>query len=203
VQLKEIKPGLEYELTAATNPPLQNGWNRAAVILETGLQDVPMLTVNVTANIQPRVMLTTLRLFVDNDAPQDKEYMVRVQYRTDVPTKITEVKSDVPGLKTEIVPPQPPPAGRKTAYLEIRATVPANTVITGTGAKLEIFTDDKDPQFQKLELPIMQRPSANRGVVPGAPSPTTQGAVSGKPPLLPKPTDRPGDDKPAGVGKKP
>jgi hypothetical protein len=160
ILLKEIKPGLDYELTATTKPPLQNGYNRAMVTLETGLELVPTLTIPVTANIQPPVLVIPFVLVVRPETTEPTQHLIRVQYQKAHPLKIKEIKSSLDTIRCEL-PQAPRPTQADTAYYEVRVTLPPFADIPEEGAKLEIFTDSQNPEYQRIEIPVVR---AGKGV---------------------------------------
>jgi len=156
IALAELEPGRVYELTAATRPPLNKGWNQTEVQLETGLEEVPVLTVPVAANVQPRVVVFPGTIPVTADAKQPTQRVVSVDYRKDTPLKITGVQTSFPGIQWEILPPEPPLADRKTASQKVRLTLPAFADMPADGASVTILTDDREPAYQQLEVRIMK-----------------------------------------------
>ncbi|MCK4343200.1 MAG: DUF1573 domain-containing protein [Phycisphaerae bacterium] len=50
IEFKEIEKGEKYELTATTKPPLRNGANRATVMLETGLKEMPKVQIQISSS---------------------------------------------------------------------------------------------------------------------------------------------------------
>lgn len=158
IAFREVKAGAEYHLTATTKPPLRfGGKNRATVVLETGLEKTPTVSILVVANAQPRVLVMPTTLAVAPDTTPGNVQPVRVQYRTNTPIKITEVKAIPESVKYEIVPPPPPQGEAKTMAYTVRVTLPAFADIPDDGGKVEIFTDDKSPEYQHFTIPIVKR----------------------------------------------
>lgn len=156
VELKEVEAGKVYELMAKTRPPLTLGFNRGTVVLETGLEKVPTLTVSLGANAQPRVLSMPPKLHVRPDAKVASQQIVRIQYRLDPGTKIKEVKCNLPNVTWEIMPEQAPPPQARVSTHQIRVNLPAWADLPPEGGLIEIFTDDKDPTYQRLEVPIVR-----------------------------------------------
>lgn len=158
VELKTVKEGTEYELVASTVPPLASGWNRASVILETGLSELPLITIGVYGNAQPLVLAAPSRLMVADSQKQPMTHTIRVQYRAESPVKITEVSCDVPGVKTEIKEvPSTTSQPARFAYQQILVTLPAYDDIPENGGKLVIHTDAKEAMYKSLEVDILRR----------------------------------------------
>lgn len=172
IELKELKEGHEYELTAKTRPPLNMGFNRTQAIVETGFDKVPTVTYQVTANVQPRVLASPPQLFVTAAASQPMQQMVRVQYRASNPLKITEVKATPDTIKTEILPPAEPVAGSKVAFLQLAVTLPAFNDLPDK-SEIQILTDDPSPEYQKLVVPVSKRVGPARQITPIGPRPAS------------------------------
>ena len=174
ITLKEVKPGMEYELVAVTQPPLNIGWNHANVELETGAPEVPTITIPVSANAQPRVIAFPPMFSVNPEIKDPSQKVVSVDYRKDIPVKITGIKPSLESIKYELLPDEPTPEEQKVASHKIRLTIPGYADIPADGAKIDIFTDDRDPLYQKLEIRIIKLtevprtrrtgPGAERGV---------------------------------------
>jgi hypothetical protein len=162
ITLKEIKPGMEYDLAAATRPPLNLGWNQVDVVLETGAEEVPTIMVPVSASAQPRVMAFPPMISVNPETKEPLEKVISVDYRKEKPIKITGVKPSLDAIKYELLPDEPISPERLNAAHKIRLTVPPYADVPGDGAKVEIFTDDQDPQYQKLEVRIIKLSEAPR-----------------------------------------
>jgi hypothetical protein len=163
VALREIQPGREYELVATTKPPLEVGWNIAAVLVETGLADAAPITVHLSASVPPRVALDPARLFVTPQFTQPMQHTVRVDYRKSEPVNITDVQCDLPAVQFEVMPPCDPPEGSRLAFREIRVTVPGFRELPPGGAQLYIFTD-AEGELAKLTVSIERRlPPQRRG----------------------------------------
>jgi hypothetical protein len=156
ISLREIKPGMEYELVAVTRPPLDIGWNQINVALETGATEVPTITIPVNANAQPRVQLFPPMLAVNPENTGPIQKVVSVEYRQDTPIKITGVKPALDSIKYEMLPDEPPAPDRKIASHKIRLTLPPYADVPADGARVEILTDDQDPQYQSLYVRIMK-----------------------------------------------
>ena len=167
--LKEVTPGRVYELTASTVPPLEKGSNRATITLETGLEELPALTVSVMGHVRARVAVVPMKLYAGPYVAPSRPMTVRLRYRADQPVTITGVKASLTSIKCEILPPGKRLAGQTMVEQEIRVALPTYAELPDEGALLEIFTDDKSPEYARLEVPILKRKTAARrhpGVAP-------------------------------------
>jgi hypothetical protein len=156
VSLQEIKPGLEYELVVVTRPPLELGWNQVNVTLETGASEVPTISIPISANAQPRVQVFPPMLAVNPENAGPVQKVVSVEYRVDMPIKITGVKPAIDSIKYELLPDESPAPDRKIVSHKIRLTLPAYAQVPEEGTRVEILTDDHDPQYQSLNVRIMK-----------------------------------------------
>ena len=168
-ELKEITPGQEYELTATTKPPLTPGRSYAKIVLETGLEDAPEVSVVANVFVPLRAELTPSTLYVTPRQRNPLTHTVRLQYRTDQPLKILEVKTTPPSIKCDITPPHASATPGKTASYMLKLTFSALDEIPEHGAKVEVFTDDPTPEFQHMEVKIVKRVERSS---PGAKPPT-------------------------------
>jgi hypothetical protein len=207
IELKEVKAGEVYELKATTKPPLTKGFNRAAVQLDPGATEYGRLTINVSANVQPRVMAIPLRLPVAPDATEATAHTVRVQYVAAKPVKIVGVKTDVGPVQWEELPAQQSPnPENKFATHQLRVQVPPAAQIPEAGAKLIIQTDDPAPEYKELTIPIVKTTAPQaRGNPTTQPRMRVPGTTGGVQPTklmpMPAPTEpaKPAEpEKPAG-----
>jgi hypothetical protein len=162
--LEEITPGMEYRLTATTQPPLRKGRSFARAELTTDLEAVPLVEVRLSATVEPRVVVTPTRLYIPPSATKPSQHPIRMQYRLDKPVHITEAQVDADWLKFELLPDEEPTPGSPIAFHQVMLTVPPFSEIPPTGGKLVLLTDDADPQFQAITVEIVPRDlPANRG----------------------------------------
>lgn len=172
VKLEEIEPGQKYRLSAKTRPPLKLGSNSIQVVLETGVERLPTISIPVSALAMERVSAMPTRLPVYQAQSKPATRMVRVNFIPDQPIKITEVKSNHPAIKATVQQ-QPANSTSKSIfkYYTVRVAMPAWKDIPDEGASIEIYTDDPDPKFQKLVVPIEKRnPRSNVKVRPAGQS---------------------------------
>ncbi len=183
IQLKEIRPAAEYELVVTTKPPLQKGFNRGLATLETDVPGVESLQFHVSANIQPRIVVTPMRLYIPPGAGAPVKQTVRVQYRTDKPVKVLDVRTDQGPVQWELLPAPPLAPTAKLANHQLRVTLPDAEQLVSSGARLLITTDDPAPEFKELALPIVRGVSATT-----APTPSTAAPAPAGPPPMPAQT---------------
>jgi hypothetical protein len=187
VSLREIRPGEEYELVAVTRPPLDIGWNQVNVTLETGASEVPTISIPVAANAQPRVMVFPPMVSVNPENTGPIQKVVSIDYRQDTPLKITAVKPAVESIKYELLPDEPAAPDRKIASHKIRLTLPPYADVPADGTRVEILTDDHDPQYQLLYVRIIKLKDVPRVRRIG---PDTNAPAHGLPPATPAPVTR-------------
>jgi hypothetical protein len=155
-ELKELVEGQEYELTVSTKPPLKEGRNAGRAVLETDVADVPKLTISVNGTVPRRLSVRPATILMSPSMKQASERTIRVQYRADEPLNITSIET-TPKLEYEIIPPADTSRNRATKFYQVRLMMPAFDEIPDSGAKVVIVTDDKTPEFQRIEVPIQKR----------------------------------------------
>ena len=158
-ELREVEPGMVYELTVKTVPPLKLGRSSMILKLLTDLQTVPELEVDVTANVMPPVWVHPPSIFVNRAAQFATTREMRVQFMASDPVKITGVSCD-PNTVTWAI--TTPPEGQRIGNLGIhtlKLTIPPGAEIPPGGVKLTVHTDVTDPKFQSVEVMIVNTPA--------------------------------------------
>lgn len=158
VEFKEVEAGELYELTVTTKPPLPPNTSAKHVLLETGLELVPAVPIQITATVAPPAAVSPQRLAVAGSASKPTEQMVEVRSRLSAPVTITGVKSTMSGVEWEVLPPEEPIAGAKLRVQRVRVKLPAYADIPRGGGNLQISTDAAEQQYRELFVPIVKAP---------------------------------------------
>jgi hypothetical protein len=205
IQLKEIEKGRKYELVVTTKPPLNVGGNTTKVEIETGLEQIPSMTIPVSAFVTPAVSVAPPRLYMSPRLTKPFEKTIRVNYRSDKPIEVKEVISSHPDLiKAEVVPMTNPEsqAQRPTMYHTVRVSLPAAENFPAEGAKLTIVTNADSAEYQRLEVPIVTQAAFERvardraGRPVGKKAKPGQNLSEGDEDAQPKPDPHEGHDHP-------
>jgi hypothetical protein len=164
IELTPLEAGRVYKLSATTRPPLKLGANSVDVVVDTGLEKYPSLTIPVSAYIAPRVYVRPARLWVAPEVTEPFQRFVKVSYRADQPIEIKEIKSSHPDLiKVEILPPRKPVNPKAvTRFHELRVTLPRGADCPEGGGRIEIYTDDPSPDYQKLVVEVRLKKTVPR-----------------------------------------
>ena len=183
IKLEEIEPGRVYKLSATTKPPLKLGANSVNIVLETGLEKFPSLTIPASAYIAPRVYVQPSWLPVSPQVASSFQRIVRVFYRADEPVEIKEVKSSHPDLiKVELLPPRKPVNPKVSKpFHELHVTLPPGADLPEGGGRIEIYTDHPSPEYQKLVVRVQLHRN-----VPRAVERAEQRSTTGRPAHKPK-----------------
>jgi hypothetical protein len=205
LELKEVEPGMRWELTATTRPPLADGKTRPEVILLTDNPKVAEIKIPCNATVQPPVAMRPNKLFLPKNSTAELKRSVYIAFRTDKPVKIVDVKRTPESIRVEVPnDPAPDKAQKQQMSYELKVTLPPGSEIPeGVKPSLEILTDSQDPKYRKFTLPI-QVIEQNRGPTlakPGEGGPVAPGPASlapGRPPVQPGAGATPGG-APTGV----
>ncbi|MEP0846160.1 MAG: DUF1573 domain-containing protein [Phycisphaerae bacterium] len=174
VKLEEQEAGKRYKVSVTTKPPLKTGPNSATIELETGLEKNPLISIPVSAYIAPRVAVSPPKLFVSPKVTQPFQRVIRVTHKADSKLEIKEVKSSHPKITAEVLPPNANAnPTRQMQFIEIRVNLPAGNEFPAEGAKIEIFTNDPDPEYQKLTVDVALRDLTAGRAPASAASPAT------------------------------
>jgi hypothetical protein len=149
-ELREIEAGSTYDLDVVAEPPWPNGTLRAAVRLETGVTEVPVETVMVTATLKPRVQASPPRFYIRPD-PQKALRLAAYLNWDDKPGKATGATVNDTGLTVRLEE-----QGDKQV---IALTAPPGyTVPPGKNVQVIVKTDD--PAIPILQIPVTALPAA-------------------------------------------
>lgn len=204
IKFDEVSAGREYRLTATTRPPMPAGGRFAELHLLTGIPDRPEMKVNINAYVQERVSCQPPQIVVfSNQTSATSRRDIRVNYLASRPINVTAVTTSHPDrIKAELVPPLPnnPQNVGTFAYHVVRVELPTFDAVPETGASIEITTDDPEPRFQKMTLPITRQqlnaPAAAVATRPAVGRPAVIPAGSGTTTVKPGATTQPA--KPGG-----
>lgn len=155
VELREVTAGKEYELVATTLPPLNSGNNYVQVVLETGLKEVPQITIPVVATVMPRIHVNPPTLIVLSSAEREVQRVMQIRYKADQPFEILEIDPGLSGVKVEKLP-SPIVAG-EYGLQQLRVTLPPYSAIPERGAAITIRTNDPSDEFKTLTIPIRRQ----------------------------------------------
>ena len=156
VEVKEIEPGMKFEVIATTKPPLKVGHFQSDIELQTGLERIPSIKTVVFGFIQPPVAVRPAKVFAPKNAVSERKQVLRVSHAPDYPIEVTGVKSSVDAIKVELQPTkQPAPDANAPAEFTIVVTLPpGDRLPDGVQPTIEVMTNAKDPDYQKLTVPI-------------------------------------------------
>jgi hypothetical protein len=158
IKLEQLEAGMAYKLSATTKPPLKLGANSVNVELKTRLEDFPVLVFPVSAYVAPRVDVKPSKLYVTPQVKERLQRIVRVMYPSEQPVEVTGIKSSHPELiKAELLPAEQAALQRVRPFHTIRVWLPPADELPEGGGRLEIYTNDPEPEYQKLVVEVKQR----------------------------------------------
>jgi hypothetical protein len=153
--LNEVEPGKTYKLEVSTRPPLEKGYNAMNLTLETSHAKYPTIGIPVSAYALDRVAVVPEKILVLAQSPAARVQTLRVNFLPDQPIAVQSVKSDSPLVQVEALPQRERPDQLGMfSYQIIRVTLPAYASMPDAGATVTIVTNDPDPQFQTIVVPI-------------------------------------------------
>ncbi len=186
-ELKEVKPGKEFDLLITLVPPFTSSTLFSTVSFKTSSTNAPLVTISAYGMVQQAVMVTPQQLTLPVGplkTPVTTAVMVRNNSTNDF--TVSDVRLDVPGVELRVTEPQ---TGR---LYSISMTFPAGLKFQ-SGERPELTFKSSHPRYPLLKVPVVQ-------LQPVAAAPATApGAEQLRPasPLLPAspvgrlPTPRP------------
>lgn len=158
VEIKEIAPGLIYELLGRTKKDVKRGLTRGNLTLSTGLSREATITIPVGIQIVSRVEVHPPVLYVRSDTGMPAKRRLTLHYYGKAEFGVTSASCNRDDVSVRLGRPAPP--GGTTAKLSPPPTVviqvtidlPPGENLPAEGMVIEFVTTD--PEFAKLEVPI-------------------------------------------------
>ncbi|MBN2447223.1 MAG: DUF1573 domain-containing protein [Phycisphaerae bacterium] len=155
VKLKEVVPGEQYELTATTIPPLDPGAAMTVVHLKTDVEFMDTMKVRLGGYVIPAVRVVPDRLMVSPKLTFESKKRVKIVYLKTTPIEVLNIECDDPRVTWEKLE-APGESSGPNGAIELEVTLPPGDSIPEAGIKLTITTDSQDPDYETLEVPILQ-----------------------------------------------
>lgn len=153
--LQELEPGKRYRLNVATRPPMDQGFNSATITLNTNHPKYTTVTIPVSAYALERVAAVPEKIHVLQQSPSARVQTVRINFLPDHRVSVKSATSDNPAVKVEVMPQrEKPDRSGMFEYQILRVSVPAYADMPDSGANVTIVTDDSDPKYQTIVIPV-------------------------------------------------
>ncbi len=157
VELKELKAGQEYELTATTVPPLAEDFNHTEILLATDLEGTPILKSYATGRAHAAACVRPFNVVIDPETHGPIKQELSIQFFRDRNTKITGAKCSMERCSWERMPAAASSGPLKAVRNErIVLTLPSHKFIPPEGATFEIYTDHRDERYKTLTVTIVR-----------------------------------------------
>ena len=78
-ELRVVHPGKEFELQISVIPPLGAGSQTVPVTMKTSLAQMPVLTVNAYAMVQPALTVTPPRILLQMPVEESRQFVVKIR----------------------------------------------------------------------------------------------------------------------------
>lgn len=204
--LTPIEPGKRYELTVTLVPPLVSGNNAGQIEIETGVAEMPKLSVQANAFVTAPVDVSPSSLALTPGRTTELTRQFYIRSNIGKPIAISNLQSSTPQLKLDLS------NVRDQLTWRLNVTIPPDYVPkTGVDA---ITFDTNEPSTPHITIPISEMPQAGRNAPTAArpqpmrPAPAVQGVsplrATMQQPTKPAPDPaksgeaKPGEAKPAG-----
>jgi len=151
VELKETKPGKEYELTVTAHPPYAPGNTPGTINLNTSLSSTPTLSVTAMTQVAPFVQVYPPQIILNT-----------------LPDRWTTNRVTIHGNTTDILTLSNPRANDSQIHVEIRpgglernftllVSFPPGFKVQ-PGQHAEVTIDSSYPRFPEIKVPIISYP---------------------------------------------
>lgn len=167
-ELKETKPGKEFDLLVTAVPPFATPTVFSTITLKTSSTQAPLVSVSAYAAVQQAVMVTPSQLALP-DGPLKSPYTSAVLVRNNSTNalELTDVRLDISGVDVKVTQPQ---TGRLYSIL---MNFPAGFQMAAA-QKPELTFKSNHPSYPLLKVPVVQ---AQPVAVPAATAPAAVGPL--------------------------
>lgn len=145
--LKELTPGEEYELTVTIEPPWPNGPIGSTISFQTGIEKSPIETVQVMAQLPPRVVAKPSFLTFNAGAEEEQKLEFELIWTGGAAGHITDVKCSDEALKSAL-------EGEGASKVSIVVPAHFNQQV---GKPLRIDLQLDDPVAPTLSIPLISK----------------------------------------------
>ncbi len=154
--LKTIRPGKEFELIVRTVPPLNQGMSQAAITMKTSSTNVPTISVNAYATVQPVIAVRPPQVMLPpNPITNAFSAPVTILNNGVNPLTLSDATVNTNGVDVKVKEVLP---GRQ---FTITLTFPAGFEIA-PDRRLELSVKTSNPQSPLIKVPLRQIPRAVR-----------------------------------------
>ncbi len=191
-ELKTVRPGKEFEVVIKTVPPLGPGTTSAQVRLKTSSTNMPVISINALATVQPAVMVYPNQIILPaGPLPASTPYNITVRNNVTNALAVTEPTINAEGVEIQTKEIQP---GR---YFTLALKFPAGFQVIA-GKKVELSFKTSHPQFPSFKVPVYQTARPAQPQVRPLPAASRPAPLIG-PPLPPRPPIAAQPPAPAGA----
>ncbi|HVP13045.1 MAG TPA: DUF1573 domain-containing protein [Phycisphaerae bacterium] len=151
VDLKETKPGEEYELTVKVDPPIPVGQLYHILNLQTNVPEQPVYQLYMAAEVPRRVeVIPPTRMLIDQDAYPQSEREIRIINNGSTPVDVVAISTSEPRFDIKLLPRNP----AKPQEQVIHIGLPGGTSYRppAYGELIEVRTNDPEVPIAQIEV---------------------------------------------------
>jgi ubiquitin-protein ligase len=150
-ELKEIKPGREFELVITAEPPFNNGYSSANISMNCSYPGTPVVSVMATAAVTPAVQFYPSQISL-NAVPADRWFTNRVTIRsttTNVLLALSNPQASDSRIQVEVRPERP------TGTFTLTVAFPPGFELQ-PGERAEVSVQSNHPRYPVIKVPVIQ-----------------------------------------------
>jgi len=148
--LKEVKPGKEYQITVAPQPPFTEGATNASLVLKTGTSVMPTINLPINIFVPPLIEISQTMIVLGAPPPRDLTYRIEVTYNGQGELKLLSTACTDPKVKTSVLDVTP---GRQ--YRVVCEFPAGYNLENGQDAEIKIETDNT--ARKEIVIPVTMR----------------------------------------------
>jgi hypothetical protein len=160
-ELKETRPGKEYELDITLSPPFPVRNTSGTITVNTSRPGTPTITVTATASVTPAIQVSPSQIVLNSLPDRAMTNLVTILANTTNLLSLSNPKSSDSRIQVEVQP------GARKGMFKLLVVVPPGFQLE-PGQKPEVTVESNHPRFPLIRVPIIQFPHRQVAALPGS-----------------------------------
>jgi Protein of unknown function (DUF1573) len=151
-EIKEIKPGKEFELVVTAHPPYPTANTSGTITINTSLANTPTITLTAMANVTPAVQVSPSQIVLRSVPDRATTNRITIVANTTNLLSLSNPKASDSQIQVDVQP------GARKGLFTVMVVTPAGFHLT-PGQHAEVTVESNHPRFPVIRIPIMQYPA--------------------------------------------
>jgi hypothetical protein len=151
-ELKETKPGQEFELVITGHPPYPNGNTSGTISINTSLASTPIINVTAMLNVTPAIQVSPSQIILNGQPDRGTTNRVTIVANTTNLLTLSNPMASDSQIQVDLKP------GARKGLFTLTVVTPPGFHLT-PGQRAEVTIESNHPRYPVIRIPIMQYPS--------------------------------------------